>query len=163
MKRIISMVLALAAMAASAQTQSGITDTRKSQHALMTSAPIGSVKWTGGFWGERFGVFSETSVQSMWQTWQTDEAHGFENFLIASGEKEGVHQGPPFHDGDMYKWLEAVASVYAINHDPELDDLWTSRDERLRGRYCKDGIAEAFAEFAKKEHLSFFVDAPLTK
>ncbi|MBP5418247.1 MAG: glycoside hydrolase family 127 protein [Bacteroidales bacterium] len=123
MKRIISMVLALAAMAASAQTQSGITDTRKSQHALMTSAPIGSVKWTGGFWGERFGVFSETSVQSMWQTWQTDEAHGFENFLIASGEKEGVHQGPPFHDGDMYKWLEAVASVYAINHDPELDKI----------------------------------------
>lgn len=27
----------------------------------------------------------------------------------------------------------------------------------------EDGIAEAFAEFAKKEHLSFFVDAPLTK
>ena len=27
----------------------------------------------------------------------------------------------------------------------------------------QDGIAEAFAEFAKKEHLSFFVDAPLTK
>ena len=27
----------------------------------------------------------------------------------------------------------------------------------------EDGIAEAFAEFAKKEHFSFFVDAPLTK
>ena len=27
----------------------------------------------------------------------------------------------------------------------------------------EDGIAEAFAEFAKKEHLSFFVDAPLMK
>ena len=27
----------------------------------------------------------------------------------------------------------------------------------------EDGIAEAFAEFAKKEKLSFFVDAPLTK
>lgn len=27
----------------------------------------------------------------------------------------------------------------------------------------QDGIAEAFAEFAKKEHLSFFADAPLTK
>ena len=49
------------------------------------------------------------------------------------------------------------------NHDPELDTLWTSRDVRLKGRYSKDGIAEAFAEFAKKEGLSFFVDAPLTK
>jgi len=27
----------------------------------------------------------------------------------------------------------------------------------------QDGIAEAFIEFAKKEHLSFFADAPLTK
>lgn len=27
----------------------------------------------------------------------------------------------------------------------------------------EDGIAEAFAEFAKKEKLSFFADAPLTK
>lgn len=43
-----------------------------------------------------------------------------------------------------------------FNHDPELDKLWTSRDSRLKGRYSKDGIAEAFAEFAKKEGLSFF-------
>ena len=43
-----------------------------------------------------------------------------------------------------------------FNHDPELDRLWTSRDNRLEGRYSKDGIAEAFAEFAKKERLSFF-------
>ena len=49
------------------------------------------------------------------------------------------------------------------NHDPELDALWTSRDARLKGRYCKDGIAEAFAEFAKREGLSFFADAPLMK
>ena len=33
------------------------------------------------------------------------------------------------------------------NHDPELEP---------KGRYCKDGIAEAFAEFSKKEGLSFF-------
>ena len=140
MKRIISMVLALAAMAASAQTQSGITNTRQSQHAKMTAAPINAVKWTGGFWGERFGVFSGTSVQSMWQTWQTEEAHGFENFLIASGEKEGTHQGPPFHDGDMYKWLEAVASVYAINHDPELDKIM----DRFIGCVVKSQRADGY-------------------
>lgn len=34
-----------------------------------------------------------------------------------------------------------------FNHDPELEP---------KGRYCKDGIAEAFEEFAKKEGLSFF-------
>ena len=59
----------------------------------------------------------------MWETWQTKEGKGFNNFLIASGEIEGEHHGPPFHDGDMYKWLEAVAAVYAINKNPELDKI----------------------------------------
>ena len=81
---------------------SGITDTHGSQYAVMTSTPLYSVTWDGGFWGERFAVFSQTSLQSMWETWQSKEGKGFNNFLIASGEKEGEHHGPPFHDGDMY-------------------------------------------------------------
>lgn len=106
-----------------AQETSGITNTHDSKYAIMTSTPINSVQWTGGFWGERFSVFSNTSLQSMWETWQTKEGKGFNNFLIASGEIEGEHHGPPFHDGDMYKWLEAVAAVYAINKNPELDKI----------------------------------------
>ena len=101
----------------------GLTDTSHSQHAVMNALPIDAVRWTGGFWGERFEVFSKTSVQSMWATWQSAEGKGFNNFLIASGEKRGEHHGPPFHDGDMYKWLEAVASVYAITKDPELASI----------------------------------------
>lgn len=106
-----------------AQRASGITDTHSSQYAVMNSTPLHSVKWEGGFWGERFAVFSKTSLLSMWDTWQSKEGKGFNNFLIASGEKEGEHHGPPFHDGDMYKWLEAVAAVYAITQDPELDQV----------------------------------------
>ncbi|MBQ2522799.1 MAG: glycoside hydrolase family 127 protein, partial [Prevotella sp.] len=106
-----------------AQQVSGITDTHQSKYAIMTSTPINAVNWNGGFWGERFSVFSNTSLQSMWETWQTKEGKGFNNFLIASGEIEGEHHGPPFHDGDMYKWLEAVAAVYAINKNPELDKI----------------------------------------
>lgn len=101
----------------------GITDTGNSKYAVMNSTPISAVKWTGGFWGDWFDVLSGTSVQSMWETWQSDESHGFHNFLVASGEKRGRRHGPPFHDGDMYKWLEGVAAVYAVNKDPELDKI----------------------------------------
>ena len=107
----------------SASAQGGITSTVRSSNAAMTAVPVGSIQWTGGFWGDRFNVFSHTSVQSMWQTWQSKEGKGFTNFLIAAGEQQGEHHGPPFHDGDMYKWLEAVASVYAITHDPELETI----------------------------------------
>ncbi|MDE6692937.1 MAG: glycoside hydrolase family 127 protein, partial [Muribaculaceae bacterium] len=102
----------------------GLTDTSDSRHAVMHNTPLDAVKWTGGFWGERFDVYSGTSLESMWQTWSDpDISHGFRNFEIAAGTCDGEHWGPPFHDGDMYKWLEAVAAVYAVNKDPKLDAL----------------------------------------
>jgi DUF1680 family protein len=115
-------MMILAAQAMSAQT-GGITDTHNSKYAKMNATPLNAVRWTGGFWGERFNVFSKTSLQSMWNTWRTDYGKGYNNFLIAAGEKEGVHHGPPFHDGDMYKWLEGVAATYAITKDKELDKI----------------------------------------
>ena len=121
--RLIAVCLTMAATMTAMGQGRGITDTSRSQHAVMNALPIDAVRWTGGFWGERFDVFSKTSVQSMWATWQSAEGKGFNNFLIASGEKKGEHHGPPFHDGDMYKWLEAVASVYAITKDPELASI----------------------------------------
>ena len=104
--------------------RNGLVDMGQSKFAKMTNTQLGAVKWTGGFWGERFNVFSRHSLQGMWNTWKNpDVSHGFRNFEIAAGECEGTHWGPPFHDGDMYKWLEGVAAVYAVNHDPELDEL----------------------------------------
>ena len=119
----ISLFLVLSLSVSPVSAQNGITSTATSPHAVMNSVPLTAVKWTDGFWGERFDVFSQTSVQSMWETWQTKEGKGFNNFLIAAGEMQGEHHGPPFHDGDMYKWLEAVASVYAVNHDPQLEAI----------------------------------------
>ncbi len=111
-----------------------------SKYAKMVNAPLGAVKWTGGFWGERFNVYSNTSLQSMWATWSNpDISHGFRNFEIAAGTCEGEHWGPPFHDGDMYKWLEAVAAVYAVNKDPELDALMDKFIEQVVKAQRADG------------------------
>ena len=103
---------------------SGLIDMSESKYAGITNVPLDATKWTDGFWKERFGVFSHTSLQSMWNTWNNpDVSHGFRNFEIAAGTCEGEHWGPPFHDGDLYKWLEGVAAIYVVNNDPELDKL----------------------------------------
>ncbi len=116
--------MALIGFSATAFSQGGLVDMSHSQFSKMSNTPIGAVKWTGGFWGERFGILSNTSVWSMWNTWNTpDLSHGFRNFEIAAGDMTGNHEGPPFHDGDMYKWLEAAASVYAVTKDKKLDAL----------------------------------------
>lgn len=111
------------ALGAHAQTN-GLTDMSLSKYSQMSNTEIGSVRWTNGFWGDRFSVFENTTIHSMWKTWNTPEiSHGFRNFEIAAGVCPGEHWGPPFHDGDVYKWLEGVAAVYAVNKDPKLDEL----------------------------------------
>lgn len=102
----------------------GLVDTSASKYAKMYGTDIGSVKWTNGFWADRFNVYKDTMILSMWNTWNSpDISHGFRNFEIASGACEGEHWGPPFHDGDLYKWLEGVASVYSITKEAKLDSL----------------------------------------
>lgn len=118
----------------------GLTDMRQSKHAVMANTPLGAVRWTGGFWGERFAVYSGTSVQHMWDIWcNADLSHGFRNFEIAAGECDGHHSGPPFHDGDMYKWMEGVAAVYAITKDPELDKIMDTFIARVVKAQREDG------------------------
>lgn len=75
-------VLAASVAGASSFAQSnGLTDMSKSEYAKMANTPLGAVRWTGGFWGERFNVYSNTSLQSMWDTWNNpDVSHGFRNF-----------------------------------------------------------------------------------
>jgi len=77
--------------------------------------------------GERFDVCARTMVPNLWSIFQSDkDSHSWSNFLIAAGEGKGLdgkHHGAPFNDGDFLKWFEAVAQVYAVNHDPELDKL----------------------------------------
>lgn len=139
-KVLIFSTAALLAVSTTAMAQkNGITDTGKSKFAVVSSTPVSAVKWTDGFWGERFGVFSGTSVQSMWETWKSDKGHGWNNFLIAAGEKKGKRHGPPFHDGDMYKWLEALTAVYAVNKDPEVGKIMDRFIELIQKSQRADG------------------------
>ena len=110
-------------LAVNAQNR-GLTNTSISKYTKLSSTDIDAVHWNNGFWGERFAVFKDTMILSMWKTFNdTTLSHSFQNFQVAAGELKGVHHGPPFHDGDFYKWLEAVASVYGVTKDPKLDQL----------------------------------------
>ena len=150
MNSIRNYIIGVALMAAvPVMAQSGLTDMSNSQQAIMTNTPLGSVKWTGGFWADRFNVMSTTGIWSMWDTWNTPwetidamglhGSNGFRNFEVAAGTVKGKHHGPPFHDGDMYKWLEACATVYAITKDPKLDALMDKFIEQVALAQRADG------------------------
>lgn len=102
--------------------EKSLVNTSESPHARLFAPDMDDVTWTAGFWAERFETCKNTMVPHMWRIYNDpDISHAFRNFEIAAGLETGSHEGPSFHDGDFYKTLEAVASMYAMTKDPELD------------------------------------------
>lgn len=90
-----------------------LTDTSTSPFAIMHSVPAGKASITGdGPLARLRNRAVEVTVPSMGDLmFDPDVSHAYQNFLVAAGELEGTHHGPPFMDGDLYKWLEAAVIV----------------------------------------------------
>lgn len=139
MKRILIYSFLLVAISAYGQ-QRGLTNTSASQYAKMSNSDLNAVRWTNGFWHERFAVFKDTMIHSMWRTLKdADLSHSFRNFEIAAGQCSGTHAGPPFHDGDFYKFFEGVATIYAQTKDPKLDKMMDEAVAVIAKVQRKDG------------------------
>src|SRR5206468_3665927 len=83
---------------------------REMSYAFAKVRPIalGLVRWTEGFWADRFRVCRETMVPAMGRLMtDTERVKFLGNFEVASGPTDGRHRGPRWNDGDFYKWLEA--------------------------------------------------------
>lgn len=93
----------------------------------------GEVRWTEGFWAGRFAQARSVTIPHMWEYFQGNASnigmsgiggsYAWDNFRTAAGEMKGEFSGARWLDGDFYKLLEAVAHVYAVTHDEELDQL----------------------------------------
>lgn len=117
-----------------------LTNTSRSSYAKLRSLNMGDVQWTKGFWADRFQVCKETMVPNMWRIYNdANISHAFKNFEIAAGLDTGNHKGPSFHDGDFYKTLEAVASMYAATKDKNLDEEMDKAIEVIGKAQRQDG------------------------
>ncbi|MBN2273094.1 MAG: glycoside hydrolase family 127 protein [Bacteroidales bacterium] len=107
-KAILIVALFVVCINMAAQDKS-LVNTSESPYASLRSVDIYDVRWTEGFWAERFSVCRQSMVPHMMGNYLNDSlSHAFANFEIAAGLKEGKHKGPPFHDGDFYKILEGM-------------------------------------------------------
>ncbi|MBN7813344.1 glycoside hydrolase family 127 protein [Algoriphagus sp. H41] len=82
--------------------------------------PLGHSRWTDGFWSDQFEKACQVMVPYMGEVLCGEIGHALNNFKIAAGEKAGDHQGMYWHDGDFYKFMEAICHVYAVTQDPQL-------------------------------------------
>jgi len=119
--------LLVSGLSAAQPGERALMDTSRSPDAQMYMPDMGDARWTGGLWGDRFAVCRTTMIPHLWEIFQSaKDSHAWDNFLIAAGMGQGLdgrHGGPPFADGDFFKWFEGVAQVYALTRDPALDQL----------------------------------------
>ena len=91
-------------------------------HAVVGPVGIADARWTTGLWADRFETSRTATVPALGALMAgTERSQFLHNFRVAAGLVEGKHRGPPWNDGDYYKWLEAAAAVHAIRSDPDLD------------------------------------------
>jgi len=99
-----------------------LTDTSRSPNAKLWNIDMDAVRWKEGFWADRFALAHSTMIPTMWDVINMpNNGCTFVTFRIAAGGPPEKTYVTPYSDGDCYKWLEALAHVYAITHDAELD------------------------------------------
>lgn len=99
-----------------------------SPHSMMHGVDVQDVTWTEGFWADKFDLCRRATLASI-EAALRDERNSAQliNFKIAAGHETGKYRGTNWSDGDCYKWIEAMAYVFAVTRDPELDrkmDYW---------------------------------------
>ncbi len=97
-----------------------ITSNSLSPHVKLRAINLGDCRWTKGFWADKFKLCTEVMVPHMGTILKGDVGHGYNNFKIAAGLKQGEHRGFSWHDGDFYKWIEAASYIYGFNQDGKI-------------------------------------------
>jgi DUF1680 family protein len=100
-----------------AQQRPGPVDPTLNARTTFRPLPFGDAPITGGFWAERQRVNREVTIPVGAE--QLEAAGSFENFKAAAAGQHGTYYGRVFQDGEVYKWLEALAWEQAREPDPQ--------------------------------------------
>ena len=101
----------------------GVVDTTSSPFAKIQTVGLNDVRWTRGFWADRFELCRTQMVPSMARLMQgTNYSQFYFNFEILAGLVEGKPHGAAFNDGDFYKFLEGAAATLAVTNDTRINE-----------------------------------------
>lgn len=129
------------------------SSTAKRHHAPLTALDAANVVWAGGFWGDELERTRTVTVPGMWASLSNpDVSPGWQNFLIAAGDAEGQHEGPPFLDGDLYKWLEAAISLLETSPDAALEASINDIAAKIASVQRGDGYLHTPTRIAERHH-----------
>jgi hypothetical protein len=132
-----------------AQRRPGPVDPTPGARTALRPLPFGDAPITGGLWAERQRVNRETTIPVGAQ--QLEAAGSFENFKAAAAGRHGTYHGRVFQDGEVYKWLEALAWEQAREEDPRFAAWQRETTGLIREAQEPDGYLNTFEQVTETE------------
>jgi DUF1680 family protein len=156
--RIRSTVFSIALIAGIVITyaQGGLLQNAKSPYIKMRNVNMGDVTWLPGFWGDRVKDCEQHMIPYMRKIYME---RALTNFKIVAKMEEGEFSGSFWHDGDFYKWVEALVVDYGDTKNPafktEIDDIITI----LQKAQDQDGYINTAIQIGHGKITSGFTNA----
>jgi DUF1680 family protein len=117
-----------------------LVDTSSSSKAKLRPFSLDAVRWTKGFWAERYEQSRDVTLRKLWDLAADPEAgHVLDNMRIAGGLKQGEFAGTNWQDAWLYKWIESAAAFYAITRDPWIEERMDAAIELIAAAQEDDG------------------------
>jgi DUF1680 family protein len=116
-------VVCAVSFAEAANRDYGVVKNQNSPQAKLRSVNLGDVKWTNGFWAERFAQTRDVTLPKLWELASDPKmGHAMQNLRIAAGLEKGEFAGTHWQDAWVYKWLESACYINAVTGDKELGE-----------------------------------------
>ena len=138
-----------------------IINNSHSEHSQLRSVNLSDVRWTDGFWKQKFDLVRNVTIPKMWEYYNGNGNSHWMNFRIAAGLEKGEWSGTNWHDGDLYKWIEAVAHVYMVTRDTALDQQMDEAIEVIGKVQEPDGYIWTRGSLEKRERFQHIHDHEL--
>ncbi|HPA20260.1 MAG TPA: glycoside hydrolase family 127 protein [Verrucomicrobiae bacterium] len=118
-----------------------------SPHVKFEPPSMTDARWTGGFWGQRLELVHKNTLPAL-ESAMRCETNGclLANFELV--DHEGArHRGNNWSDGDVYKWIESMARVFALTRDAALDRKMDEWIDRIAKTQADDGYIGTQTQF----------------
>ena len=116
-----------------------------------------NVQVQDGFWKPMQDLIIETVIPYQEKILNdeipgVEKSHALANFRIAAGMEKGEFYGMVFQDGDVAKWLEAVAYSLVVHPDAELEKRADEVIETIEKAQQEDGYLNTYFTIKEPEH-----------
>ena len=121
---------------------------------MLNFIPFTKARINDPVWQKRIELVRTVVLPYQWEILHdrvpgAERSYCIRNFKAAAGDIKERHGGMVFQDTDLYKWLEAVAYVLAVQADPTLEAMADEAIDLISRAQAQDGYLNTYYTLEK--------------